>query len=124
MQFEPKQLPNALAVMALLGYVKGVAGGRKIFRGQIGNVELAIQEVLDFANPKVVRERFVEVEYMGETHDETAAENDLRSFLSARGISSFTIEEWNAYVKSLNERWNGVYVHGETSPDVIRALGS
>ena len=120
----PDDLENLLAVMALLGYSKGVAGGRRIYRGKVGDIELAIQEVLDFSHPEVIGERFLEVEYMGGANDNAVAEAALRSFLSARSISPFSVEEWNAYVKSLNERWNGVYVHGETAPNIIRALGS
>jgi hypothetical protein len=120
----PSDLENVLSVMALLGYVKGVAGGRRIFRGNIGDVELALQEVLDFSDPERVGERFLEVEFIGTSNDSTTGEAALRSFLAAHNISPFSAEEWNAYVKSLNDRWNGVYIHGETSPDTIRALGS
>jgi hypothetical protein len=120
----PVDLPNVLSVMALLGYEKGVAGGRRIYRGNIGDIEVALQQVLDFADPKIVGEQFIEVEFIGKGYDNSEAEAMLRTFLGDRGIDAFTIEEWNGYIESLNKRWNGVYIHGETSPDIIRALGS
>lgn len=120
----PADLEGALSVMALLGYEKGVAGGRRICRGVIGEVEVALQEVMDFQRPQEVVDRFVEVEYVGGSATTAEAEALLRKFLADRGISPFAVEEWNEFVKHLNEKWNGVYEHGVTEPDIIRALGS
>ena len=76
----PEDLSGALSVMALLGYEKGVAGGRRIHRGTVGEVEIAVQEVLDFKNPTQAADCFVEVEYVGKLHDDKKAEETLCEF--------------------------------------------
>lgn len=119
-----EDLEKALSVMALLGYEKGVMGGRRIHRGMIGDVEVAAQEVLDFNQPSVIAERFVEVEYIGASTDHKVAESSLRNFLEERKIKPFTIPEWNLYIAELNKKWNGVYEHGNTSVSSVRELGS
>ncbi len=121
--FAALRLEDALTVMSLLGYVKGVAGGRRIVRAHVGDIEVAFQEVLDFANPDFVGDRFVEVEFTGAVTDDGVAVTALSRFLSSVGLRAFSTDEWNAYVAKLNETLNGVYVHGETPVSVIRKLG-
>jgi len=121
---DPADLEKVLELMALLGYSKGVLGGRRIHRAKFHNVEVALQEVLDCRDPTVVGDVFVEVEYLGAAIDHTAAERELRQFLAAYELEPFTVDQWNSYVKSLNEKWNGVYEHGVTPADDVRALGS
>jgi hypothetical protein len=123
-RIQSEDLGGALNVFALLGYTKGVLGGRRIRRGVIGPVEVALQEVLDVRDPKHVAERFVEVEYVGADSDLEIAEATLVKFLSDREASPFTIPEWNSFVKLLNEKWNGVYVHGETPISLVQDLGT
>lgn len=117
---------GGLSLMALLGYQKGVCGGRRICRVTVGDIEFALQDVLDFAEPSHVADCFLEVEYVGDVGDadEVKAQAELNSCLSQFGLTAFSIEQWNAYIAELNERWNGVYVHGETPIDVVRSLGS
>lgn len=114
---------GGLSLMALLGYQKGVCGGRRITRVVVGDIEFALQDVLDFAQPNHVADCFVEVEYVGSAN-ETVAQLELHSCLAQFGLTAFSIDQWNAYIAELNALWNGVYVHGETSVDVVRALGS
>lgn len=114
---------GGLALMALLGYQKGVCGGRRITRATVGNVEFALQDVLDFSEPTNVADCFVEVEFVGEGNERDAL-TQLQSSLADFGLVPFSIDSWNSYIAELNVLWNGVYVHGETPVEVVRALGS
>lgn len=122
----PDATEKALTLMSLLGYQKGVCGGRRIIRSIIGDVEFALQEVLDFANPGNTADSFLEVEYIEESSKKDVSEqiSELRSELEKMGLRPFSAHEWNEYVAMLNKKWNGVYLHGETSPEVIKKLGS
>lgn len=121
--FEDARLEHALSVMALLGYTKGVAGGRRIYRGRIGDVEVALQEVLSFNNPSVIGEQFVEAEYVGASDNESEGVRTVTQFLSTRRIEPFSVDAWNEFVRALNESLNGVYEHGQTPTEIIRKLG-
>lgn len=118
-----EDLEGGLSFMSLTGYSKGVCGGRRIQRATIGDIEVALQEVLDFNNPKSVPEAFVEVEYVGPASQESDAVEILQAKLNEWGLKPFSTDEWNSFIADLNEKWNGVYTHGETSIDVVRELG-
>lgn len=121
-KFDLEELDQALALMNLLGYSKGVAGGRRIHRATDGEIELALQEVLDYGTSRPAA-FFVEVEDVSGSDDEAAAIARLESYLRDLHLSAFTVGQWNNFVEDLNRRFNGVYEHGVTDPDIIRRLG-
>ena len=122
-KFAIDQLSDGLNMMNLLGYSKGVAGGRRIHRAKDGAIEIALQEVLDYKDPQKVGAYFIEVEDLSGRTDENSSVAGLRSYLTRFGFTAFTLGKWNRFVEELNRRYNGVYEHGVTEADVIRRLG-
>ena len=121
--FSLDQLESGLNLMNLLGYSKGVAGGRRIHRGTDNGIELALQEVLDFSQPTHTAARFIEVEAMQSGGDDETAVLGLNKYLADLGLEPFSITDWNSFVEHLNAHYNGVYEHGVTDPGIVRLLG-
>ena len=121
--FPLDQLEAGLSLMNLLGYSKGVAGGRRIHRGTDNGIELALQEVMDFSRPNNVAARFIEVEATGISGDDADVVAQLTEYLGDSGLTPFSIPEWNSFIEYLNSNYNGIYEHEITDPNVIRALG-
>ncbi len=115
-------LADCLSFMSIIGYHKGVCGGRDIKRFMLGDIEVALQNVLDFSSPETVLDRFVEVEYQGDGSEENALAS-LRNLLAEWNVKEFSIDDWDDYVLALNESANGVYEHGATPVETILLLG-
>ena len=118
-----EDLEGGLSFMSLIGYSRGVCGGRRIQRATFGDIEIALQQVLDFNDPSSAPEAFVEVEYIGSAVNESKAVATLQNKLNKWGLNPFSAGEWNAFIADLNEKWNGVYIHGETPISVVVELG-
>ena len=102
---EAGNLKEALHVLALLGYPKGVYGDRKIERYQIGNIEFAVQDVINITNG-TLHSRFYEAEAMASLGNEDKAETELRAKLSELNLPVFDTEGWNLYETTMNKEAN------------------
>jgi hypothetical protein len=120
----PDDLAEALSVMALLGFSKGVCCARRIVRVSIGDLEIALQEVVDVCKPDAVLDQFVEVEFIGGSVSDDYALNRIRSELRRWCLEPLSLGDWNEYVAELNEKSSFIYKHGETSIDLVRRLGT
>lgn len=99
-------LKQALHVLALLGYSKGVYGERVIERYTIGEVEFALQDVVGVTKGEL-HSRFYEAEIMTSIDKKLEAEDFLRSFLLNIGLPVFDINGWNEYEAKINSEANG-----------------
>lgn len=122
--FEPTKLEAALELMSMLGYSKGVLGARKITRGTLGDIEIAVQEVVSVSAPSTIVEQLVEVEYVGQGDKIDPAVRELEQFLADRGLVAYSPEEWNSFVASLVNLGHGIFEFGKTSPSAVQQLGS
>ncbi|MFA6414499.1 MAG: hypothetical protein WC217_00115 [Candidatus Paceibacterota bacterium] len=110
---EATNLHQALHVLSLLGYPKGVYGDRKIERYTVGEVEFAIQDVLT-TNDEELHSRFYEAEIMSHADNKSEAEGQLRSLLTEIGLPVFDTEEWNEYEAMINKEANGWFDYSST----------
>ncbi|MFM2330943.1 MAG: hypothetical protein RLZZ26_450, partial [Candidatus Parcubacteria bacterium] len=106
-------LKQALHVLALLGYPKGLYGDRNIERYALGEVEFALQEVVSVRDGKH-HSRFYEAEILTNVEGSAQAEEKLRTLLSAIGLHVFDREGWNAYESSLDGAANDWFESGVT----------
>lgn len=109
------QLQQALHVLALLGYSKGVCGDRKIERYIVGDIEFAVQDVLHM-DSKNLHSRFYEVEIMAHVGEATQAEEQLRSLLAEIGLPVFDKKGWDEYEARINKEANGWSDYSSTDP--------
>ena len=116
---EAGSLKQALHVLALLGYPKGVYGERKIERYMVDEIGFAVQDVLYITDGKL-HSRFYEAEILTTKENEQQAEATLRSTLSTIGLSVFDNEGWNAYEAILNKEANGWFDY--SSSDISRFI--
>ncbi len=117
--FPSDNLASTLRFMSLLGYTKAVACDRGIERFQIGEIEIALQDVRSYASPGTIHSRFFETEIMTTPDDKDGAVETIRAFLRERGLVEFSSAEWSACVETMNKEANGVY---EYSADSAREL--
>lgn len=114
----------AVAVLALLGYKRGVACDRGIARYRVGDIEIAVQDVRRFDLPGEIHSRFFEVEIQTDHAGKLIAETRLREFAAAIGLRIFSSDEWNAYVAVMNAEANGVYDFDADPLEKIAKLGT
>ncbi len=120
---ENNDLDKALHFMALLGYKKGVAADRGIVRYQIGEIEIAIQDVRVYGAQNKIHSRFFEAEIMSMEDTKAEAEAKIKKFLDEMGLTIFQDNEWVSYVEKMNKEANGVFDYEKDSVDTIRFLG-
>lgn len=120
---ENNDLDRALHFMSLLGYKKGVAADRGIVRYQIGEIEIAIQDVRTYGVENKIHSRFFEAEIMSTESEKEMAEMKIKKFLGELGLSFFQEAEWISYVQKMNKEANGVFDYEKDSVDKIRELG-
>ena len=114
-----RELGNAVHVLSLLGYGEGIACDRGISRYQIGEIEIAIQDVRYFDNPSCIHSRFYEAEIRTDEAGKDSARSKLLRWLSSHNIPVYTDNEWNQYVELLNRGVNGSFVYGVDSPSLL-----
>lgn len=117
--FPADNLASTLRFMSLLGYTKAVVCNRGIERFQIGEIEIALQDVRSYASPGSIYSRFFEAEIMATPESKDTAVETIRTFLKERSLIEFTPTEWSTYVETMNKEANGVY---EYSADSAREL--
>lgn len=120
---ENNDLDRALHFMSLLGYKKGVAADRGIARYEIGEIEIAIQDVRIYGAQNKIHSRFFETEIMSTEDAKEEAEMKIKKFLKELELSIFIEKDWIAYVEKMNKEANGVFDYEVDSVDKIRALG-
>ncbi len=106
-------LREALHVLALLGYPKGVYGERSISRYTVGDIEFAIQDVISLSD-KTLHSRFYEAEILATAGEEQQAEENLRQALARLGLPIHDTESWNTYEKQINADANGWFDFSST----------
>lgn len=116
---KPGQLGTGLRLLALLGYRKGVACERRIVRYECKRIEFAIQDALIYDNPAEKHSSFFEAEIKATEKEKDSAVEELRAWLAKHGLSTYSGEEWNSYVKELNRVVNGQFVFGESDVGAI-----
>ncbi len=106
---EDNNIEKTLKLMSLLGYNKAVACDRRIQRYIIDDIEIAVQDVIDFNKPGAIHSRFFEAEIMADEAGKDFAVVRIREFLSLHGLKEFSETEWNEYVATMNTEANGVF---------------
>lgn len=122
---EGDSFESTLRLMNMLGYSKAVACDRSITRYKIEDIEIAIQDVIDFSDSRNIHSRFFEAEIMcndDEKEKEKAVEK-IRTFLSKHKLIEFSEQEWNDYVFKMNKEANGVFDYQTDNIDKIINLG-
>ncbi len=121
---EGNSLSDSLRFMNMLGYSKAVACDRRIERYQVGEIEIAIQDVNDYSSKGTIHSRFFEAEIIcySEEEKEPAVEK-IRFFLQANGLAEFSEAEWNSYVAKMNTEANGVFDYTTDSLETLSPLG-
>lgn len=120
---ENNDLDRALHFMSLLGYKKGVAADRGILRYQVGDIEIAIQDVRTYGVQDKIYSRFFEAEIMSTEGAKEEAEKKIKKLLGELGLSFFVEKDWISYVEKMNREANGVFDYEKDSVDKIRSLG-
>lgn len=110
---EANSLKEALHVLALLGYPKGVYGDRSITRYNVDDIEFAIQDVISVTDGKF-HSRFYEAEILAHPGEEKEAEEKLLKMLSGLGLPVFDTAGWNAYEEKINAEANGWFDYSST----------
>lgn len=106
----PGDFDGLVLAMALLGYGKGVAADRGIRRFKDGGIEFAIQDVRIYGEPGRIHSRFFEAEILlTDDSGVEQAEKQLRQSLADLGLTTFSVEEWNEYVATMNREANGLF---------------
>lgn len=114
----------AFQLLALLGYRRGVACDRGIYRYALpGDVEIAIQDVRRYGCNGEIHSRFFEAEILCGESGVVEAERRLRALLDELGLRVFDKVEWNEYVRVMNQEANGVFDIDRDDIDGIRTLG-
>ncbi len=116
---EAAGLKDALHALALLGYPKGVYGDRKIERYMVGDIEFAIQDVINISDG-TLHSRFYEAEVMATVETKEREEEKLREALTKLRLPVFDNEEWNVYEATINKEANGWFDYSST--DVSRFI--
>ena len=118
------ELERAIHALSLLGYGRGVACDRGITRYQIGEIEVAIQEVRYFENPTRTHSRFYEIEILTNDEGRDSARAKLLKWLACRGVPVYQDDEWNEYVEQMNREANGFCTYGVDSLSVLHRYSS
>ncbi len=116
-------LRELLTLMAFLGFTKAVAAVRRIRRYQVDQFEVALQEVLNWNDLDQVHSRFIEVERLVTESQQTAAEAEIRRWLSEAGLTPIPGAAWKEYVRTLNAEANGIFDYENPDWDKIDSLG-
>ena len=116
-------LADTLKFMSLLGYTKAVACDRGIERFVVDEIEIAIQDVRDFNNPGRIHSRFFEAEIMTDTDGKDAAVEKIMDFLRINNLQTFSEQDWNGYVATMNKEANGVFDYEKDSVETVASLG-
>jgi adenylate cyclase class IV len=115
---------SSLKLMSLLGYNKAVACNRGIERYLFDGVEFAIQDVNDFNKEGIVHSRFFEAEIMcSDENEKNIAVEKVQKLLSSINLNEFSEQEWNEYVKVMNNEANGVFDYENDNVERIINLG-
>ena len=121
---EGGDIERAIKVMALLGYKKGVACDRGIKRYKVGNIEIAIQEARIYGSKeKNLHSRFFEAEIECSDEAKDNAIHEIRTFLEKLQLVTFTEDQWNSYVLTLNNQANGIFDFDYDDIESIRHMG-
>lgn len=115
-------LRQLLTVMAFMGFEKGVAAIRHIHRYQVGEAEVALQEVRRYDNPSEIDSYFVEVEVMATKNTQQAAERKVRALLAQMDVKPFSSKEWYDYIERLNREANGIFEYQTAQWETLAAL--
>ena len=119
LEIKENSLEGTLHLLSLLGYPKGVYGDRKIERYQVGNIELALQEIISVKDGSLW-DSFYEAEIVTDSANQIEAEQELRKLLSEIGLEVYDTDSWNAFEQRFNSEANGWFVFGET--DISRFI--
>ena len=118
------ELENAVHALSLLGYGGGVACDRGISRYQVGEIEIAIQDVRHFDDPTRIHSRFYEAEIRTDEAGKDSAKEKLLKWLSAHSVPVYPDNEWNQYVEQMNREANGSFTYGVDSMSLLRRYSS
>ncbi len=103
-----EQLSNALKLMGLLGYKKGILGIRKIWRFDFDTVEFSLTEIVRIRKSGARYDAIEGYSYFFEI--EGNSEEDIDRSIKEFGLEVMTTEEWTEYVmKDLNKNANVVF---------------
>ncbi len=119
---EDNNIENTLKIMHLLGYSKAVACDRRIQRYMIEDMEIAIQDVMDFSQPGSIHSRFFEAEIMTNENGRAGAVIKIKNFLLEHELKTYSEIEWNECVAKMNKEANGIFDYDTDDIESITAL--